>query len=98
MNKLKRVVWKYPLDLTSKVQAVEVPMECDLLCAEWIDRKPTIWALVQPDEEKTLRLFRVYATGEELDNKYAHFYIGTCFQKTINMTYVWHVFQVTHIQ
>ena len=97
MNRLKRVVWKYPLDLIGAVQTIEIPMECDLLCAEWLNGKPTVWALVRPDEEKTLRLFKVYATDEELDDKYTHFYIGTCFQEYGGMTYVWHVFQVIKI-
>ena len=97
MNKLKRVVWKYPLALIDAVQTVEIPIGCDLLCAEWLNGKPTVWALVQPGEEKTLRLFKVYATDEKLDNKYAHFYIGTCFQEYNSKTYVWHVFRVMKI-
>lgn len=97
MDKIKRVIWKYSLDLTSKVQSVKIPMGCDLLYAKMLDGRPTVWALVEPANEETLRLFRVYATGEKLDNKYAHFYIGTCFQKTIGMTYVWHVFRVMQI-
>jgi len=98
MNKIKRVVWKYSLDLISKVQSIEIPMRCDLLCARWFNERPTIWALVEPDGEETLRLFRVYATGEKLDNRYAHFYIGTCFQKIVGMTYVWHVFRVLQLE
>lgn len=46
MNKLKRVVWKYPLALIDAVQTVEIPIGCDLLCAEWLNGKPTVWALV----------------------------------------------------
>jgi hypothetical protein len=97
MDKIKQVVWKYSLSFASKVQSIDIPIKYRLLCTKWLDG-PTVWALVDPNTKKTPKLFRVYATGEKLDDNYTHVYIGTCFQKTINMTYVWHVFQVIQLE
>lgn len=94
MNRQPRqVIWKYPLILTNEIQSINMPMQYKFLQAEWLNG-PTIWALVDANGEEVLRLFRVYGTGEDLDDNYSHCYIGTCFQKTIGITYVWHVFQV----
>ena len=92
----KRVVWKYQLILTSEVQTVDIPVKCRNLCVKWLNG-PTMWALVEPDEGRTLKSFKVYGTGEMLDRRYHHTYIGTCFQKTTDITYVWHIFQVTKL-
>ncbi len=70
-----------------------MPMIIDIMRVGWLN-EPVVWALVEPDEQKTTKLFRIYATGEELDNNYTHIYLGNCLEECDGTTYVWHIFKL----
>ena len=92
----KQAIWTYSLEnKIGIIQSIDMPMLLDIMRVGWING-PVLWALVEPNERKTPKLFRVYATGEELDENYVHIYLGTYLEESeeTTHTYVWHVFKL----
>jgi len=81
-----RVVWKYQLELTGNDQKIEIPAKATLLTVAW-QNSPAMWFLVDKDQPKEIRTFRVVGTGHPVD--FTGEFLGTCFVDQ----YVWHVFE-----
>jgi hypothetical protein len=77
-----RVIWKFDL-----ATGVAMPAGAIILCVQWNDGGPQLWATVDPDAPKRTRRLRVYGTGRELASSPGN-YVGT-FQ---DGPFVWHVF------
>lgn len=84
----KRVVWKYPLALTSATQQVTMPAGARVVHVQVQGSEPTLWAEVDPEESRTmLRLFRVVATGVPVPAFFDH-------RGTIHLDWtVWHIYE-----
>ena len=78
-------VYKYPLELTGNVQAVEMPEGAQILHVA-DQGGPTIWALVDPKAPTTKRYFGVFGTGHDCPEDG---YVGT----THAGGFVWHIFE-----
>ena len=69
------VIYKYPVDLTDD-QQISMPVGAQVLTLQMQDRKPTIWALVNPDAPKEIRRFALFGTGHPFDPS-GLTYVGT---------------------
>ncbi|AQY22662.1 DUF7352 domain-containing protein [Riemerella anatipestifer] len=70
-----KVVYKYPL-LVQGVQFVSLPKGAEILCVQEQNRKPCLWALVNPLAEKQDVRIITSSTGEVFNTKNLK-YIGT---------------------
>jgi hypothetical protein len=61
-----RAIWKFPLELRSGEQTVEMPVSARIVHVHNQDDRPCLWADVETTEPTRTRTFGVYATGEEL--------------------------------
>ena len=85
-----RKVFKYEIDVTGNI-AIEMPREAQILTVQDQYHKPCIWALVDPDNEKETRNFRIFGTGHSIEEENLC-YIDT-FQRA-GGAFVWHLFEV----
>jgi hypothetical protein len=83
-----RAVWKFPLALNPVAQLVSMPIGSRVIHVHEQNGRPALWAEVHPDQPSDSRLFRVFATGERIDDP-AYCYVGTVH---IDWT-VWHVYE-----
>lgn len=88
-----RAVYKFPLSFAGGEQTVEMPRYAKVLHVEAQHGRPTIWALVNPDQPLVPRLFRVVGTGhaEVADGD---LYLGTAQLGRAPSDLVLHVFAV----
>jgi hypothetical protein len=86
-----RTVWKYPVQLTGGPQELHVPTGAEIIHVDYDGRRELcLWALVDADNDKEWREFKIVGTGHpEVDPETDH-YVGT----VINLGFVWHVFEV----
>ena len=82
-----KTIWKYEVNPYSEQR---LPKGAEVLSVQVQKDKPCIWVLVDPSNEKELRVFRVYGTGHELPDNPGKF-IGT-FQ-LFDGDLVFHVFE-----
>jgi hypothetical protein len=87
-----RSVWKYPL--SSFPAIILVPKGAKILKLAIQDNFPTLWILVNPEENVEERIFDYYGTGFTINNIDHKVYIDTWF----NGPFVWHLFEVTDIK
>lgn len=82
-------IWKYSLNKHNSVTHLTMPYNAIILCVQLQHGIPTLWALVDKDEEMTkVRHISIYGTGWELSDKVG-MYIGTYQDEG----FVWHVFE-----
>lgn len=79
-------IYKYPLELKSDVQAVEMPEGAEILHVADQRGRPSLWALVDPNAPTVLRGFAVFGTGHTCPEDG---YVGT----THADGFVWHIFE-----
>lgn len=87
-------VWKYPIPVADNF-SVELPESAEILDVQVQGTQPCFWALVNPEEEKSYREFRLAGTGhtiKPMESPDSLFYVGT-FQ-LVNMGLVFHLFEV----
>lgn len=81
-------IFKYPVELFEC--EIEIPNNVRILSFQLQNDVPTIWALVNENEEKIKRHFRFFGTGEYLpEDILKNVYIGTVIIKG----YVWHLWE-----
>ena len=90
---MAEAIWKFPIDPIpySGDVSVFLPVKARILTMQ-VDNKtgvPTMWAVVDPEADKTRRQFVVVGTGDSPPDKAE--YVGT-YQAG---PYVWHVFEVS---
>ena len=83
------VIYKYPLQIMSGIQTVELPDKSKLLSAQMQGSSLCLWARVNPKFAKINRHFRVIGTGQEFNS------VGLEYVATIqDAPFVWHLFEV----
>ncbi len=80
-------VWKYPLALQVGDQPLELPEAAEVVHFNMQAGRPTLWALVNPDNRRLPRTFLVVGTGHPVPENTA--YRGTC----LDGAFVWHLFE-----
>lgn len=82
-----KTIWKFPLRLIDGPQSVNIPEVASIMLVAEQDGGPCIWAIVDPEAQLAVRIFRVYGTGHPLgDDVWVGSYPSAPF--------VWHVFEV----
>lgn len=80
-----KTIWKFPLEVTD-VQSVAMPQGAQVLTAQLqgpsyearaTDSSLCLWALVDPDAPKTVRLLHIFGTGHPVYNADSLRYIST---------------------
>lgn len=85
-----KAIWKYRIPLVSESK-VSMQKDARIIHVNIQEESLTIWAIVETESIREFRTFRVFGTGEELDEKYlpSLIYIGTVHIKG----YVFHIFE-----
>jgi hypothetical protein len=60
-----KTIWKFPLDIEDKVR-IPLPIGAEFLSVQVQNETLCLWALVDPDAEKTMRYLSVYGTGHKI--------------------------------
>lgn len=84
-------IYKYELSRTSVPQAIQMPINSNIIKAEIQDGLFCIWAIVATETKTEFRTFVIIATGELITfsiNEMQH--IDTIIEKP----FVWHVFEL----
>ena len=85
----KRVIWKFPWPIMGSASATMwMPARARVLDFQIQRHAPTLWALCDPEAPKVARSFRIYGTGQPLEDHGT--YIGTA----QDGDFVWHAFEV----
>lgn len=71
-------IFKYPVRIRDKFE-VELPQSAEILDVQLQFGEPMMWALVDPQEQKVTRRFRVIGTGHPIESDDLHrlHYVGT---------------------
>lgn len=94
-----KTVWKYILPVQDEVIELEMPQEAKILHVGTQQEQVCLWALVESEQEKEIRRFRIHGTGHPLANNagtgYNTFdtYVGTTMM--LDGRLVWHVFELS---
>lgn len=83
-----KLIWKFPLSLTDSV-IVKMPKNAKIISLQVQNEIPTIWAIVNDDQEFEERKFNIYPTGSWLDEELKQAYIETIQIRKL----VFHVFE-----
>ncbi len=84
-------IWKFPIK-TTDVQFLDIPRGAQILSVQVQAGQPCIWALVNPDADKSKRHIRIYGTGHRVDERYVGTFVGTYQQ--LGGSLVFHVFDI----
>ncbi len=90
-----KTIWKYPLTMDRDWNDVYLPFKAKVLHFGFQDKKPMLWALVDPYEaNKVVRHFIIVGTGHpimdtELQRPFKYKHINTC----VEGLFVWHLFE-----
>lgn len=87
---MSKAIWKFPLK-TDDVQQIEMPEGAQILCVQMQGGNPCIWAMVDPEAEKTKRTFEIFGPGHPVPEA-TRMYIGT--YQLYNGSLVFHLFQL----
>jgi hypothetical protein len=63
---MTKQIWKFPLTRGLGTQLVIMPKRAGLLDLRMQERVPTLWALVDVEEEMVTNTFHTYGTGRDL--------------------------------
>lgn len=89
---MSKSIWKFPLDIEDRVR-IPMPAGAQFLSVQVQGETPCLWALVDPDVEKTMRYLDVYGTGQGLPDNPGR-YVST-FQM-MGGRLVFHAFEPTN--
>lgn len=81
-----RVVFKYPLKNLSK-NTLEIPKYAKYLRVAMQNGNPFLWAEIDTDMPKVLRVFQVCATGQPIPDGFLH--VGS-FEDGM---FIWHLYE-----
>lgn len=83
------IIWKFKLD-----EKIYLPIGAKILTIQTQQGQPFIWALVNNSKDMEERYFRVFGTGQPM-NDFKGEYIGTYQQ--LNGLLIFHVFEKTKL-
>lgn len=83
------IIWKYPLEITTDIQLIEIPKGAQILTVQVQNGLPCIWALVNPDATKAQVEIYTFDTGQPNVDTNGLSYVGTYL--LIEDMYVGHV-------
>jgi hypothetical protein len=87
-------IFKYELKITQGNQTILMPKGADILCFQEQNDTPYIWAAVDSESEDYLPFtFRLYATGEEMEQDEQRTYLGTIIIKHLGL-FVLHCYHI----
>jgi len=70
-------IFKYNFEVSGEVE-IEMPKGAHILTVQEQYGRPAIWAIVDPEQPKEIRHFRLFGTGHPLDiDPVKNRYIGT---------------------
>lgn len=84
-----RTIFKYELAVTDDRQSVQMPKGAILRAVQLQYGAVTIWAEVESENPREKRSFRVYGTGNPIEQE-RDVYVGT----VQTPPFVWHVYEV----
>lgn len=93
-----RSIYKYKLDLDSRLQYVEAPSGWTVLHVAMQDDTPCLWALVHHDRPAERHLVMIAGTGHQIGDApegFAWSHCGTFLM--CDGLYVWHVFEAVKV-
>lgn len=90
-----KVIHKYTLELGDRV-TMALPKEAEILSVQWQDNRGLrLWAIVDKESlEFEYRIFRIYGTGDFINERENLKHITTVQQPTSGSPLVWHIFEV----
>lgn len=88
-----RAVWKFPVPLKAGDRDIAIPTGAKFLTFAILDCGPAAWFEVDPDAGLEVRRFRIFGTGHEIGEEYD--YLGTGLQPGKELTYVWHLYELS---
>ncbi len=84
-------IYKYQLEWQIGLpQTLLLPRGSGAIRCELQDGQPTLWVIVDTEEEKVSKQFIIHGTGHYLGNVDDLIYISTIFSGA----FVWHVFEI----
>ena len=91
-----KTIWKFELETIGN-QNIEMPIGAEILTIQAQSEEPCLWALVNPEAKKELRIFEIFGTGHPIryDTGITRNFIGTYQLKDGGL--VFHVFEYTGI-
>ena len=94
-----RVIWKYTIPEKNRI-SVEMQIGAKMLAIQMQNKIARIWVLVDPDEDKEIRTFRIFGTGERIPDQKDEYmeYVGTFqaiegYHLFTSGSFVFHVFE-----
>ena len=82
-------IYKYQITDANQGK-IMMPKGAVIISAQYQNGIPTIWAVVDINQELTERRFDIYGTGMHVDMR------GRCHLATVqDGIYVWHIFEIT---
>lgn len=84
-------IFKYPLELKTN-QIVKMKFGAKILCAQYQNKIPCLWCIVNPNEGEQDRHIEIVGTGYTISERHLQ-YIGTIQDPEYPL--VWHVFERT---
>jgi hypothetical protein len=85
-----QTIWKYPITVTDRF-TLNLPKGAQILSLQPQHDQVCLWALVDPDQPKEARLFRLFGTGHAVEEGDRLSFVGT-FQVQ-GGSLVFHVFE-----
>ena len=85
---MSKVIHKFQLEVTTKVQSIRVSSEAEVLHVANQDGHLTLWFLVEPRTYELTRNFYVIATGQPIEQKNL-----VCVGTALMGSFVWHVWE-----
>ncbi len=83
-------IWKYPLQVTDQ-QEVRLPRHAQILTCQMQEGIPTLWALVDPEEDKVRAVFYMVGTGNLIPEGGVS---GVSYINSVQQgMFVWHIFR-----
>lgn len=89
-NESRTYIYKYPLEV-KEINEIEFPGPAEILSLHVQHNVPTMWVAVDTGGPSALRRFRIFGTGELMDDPDKYLYVGTVL--TEDGDFVWHVFE-----
>jgi hypothetical protein len=86
---MRDVIWKFPLQLRTGWQSVEMPHDCVTRRFSMQNGVPCLWVEVRSGASKTVNRFAIVGTGHQLPDDPARRYVGSC----DDGAFVWHLYQ-----
>lgn len=86
-----RTIWEFPF-LSSAIVEIQMPKGAEVMDVEMRASTPCLWAIVDTDHPLETRRFRVYGTGNQL-NECVSSHKGSWIATFQDGSSVWHIFE-----